>query len=359
MIFAIEHMLNNLSTTILITTAILVRTRNVCYWFTNWYAPFTATSQFCDTIYFYNRNDPYYEFTNFAMYKVRIDDKTWPTSEHYFQAQKFVGTPYEEAIRKLTTPREAFDFSRKPQVHGWRRNDWEVVKEDVMKKALLAKFTQHSDLHLMLLDTRNLELVEHTSNDNYWGDGGDGNGQNRLGYLLMSVREELRWLSTSKSHQSPDVQIVKMTTKVKGESSPVNETSSPLNSNKCGNDLISFPDDELQSDGSHLITESTCDSIQESDNSSFDPISIIPSENSSNTSEGLLSLGQNPFCNPVASIDLNTKDTSNSQDTFNSREMGPQPMEEGNSNPAGNTLQTEDSQITSNVESEPMDEGNP
>ncbi len=36
------------------------------------------------------------------------------------------------------------------------------------------------------------ELVEHTANDAYWGDGGDGNGKNRLGSLLMKVREELR-----------------------------------------------------------------------------------------------------------------------------------------------------------------------
>jgi predicted NAD-dependent protein-ADP-ribosyltransferase YbiA (DUF1768 family) len=34
--------------------------------------------------------------------------------------------------------------------------------------------------------------VEHTKNDAYWGDGGDGIGKNRLGQILMAVREELR-----------------------------------------------------------------------------------------------------------------------------------------------------------------------
>ena len=156
---------------------------------------FTANSQSHSQqgpIHFYNRDEPYYEFTNFAMYTVQIDGSTWPTTEHYFQAQKFVGTPYAQAICHLATPREAFDFTRKPEVHFWRRSDWEQVKEDIMKKALLAKFTQHNDLRLSLLGTRNRKLVEHTSNDNYWGDGGDGSGKNRLGYLLMSVREELR-----------------------------------------------------------------------------------------------------------------------------------------------------------------------
>ena len=33
---------------------------------------------------------------------------------------------------------------------------------------------------------------EHTTNDSYWGDGGNGSGQNKLGHLLMQVRDELR-----------------------------------------------------------------------------------------------------------------------------------------------------------------------
>ena len=143
-------------------------------------------------INFYNRDEPYYEFTNFASYCVTIDDNVWPTTEHYFQAQKFVGTPYEETIRQMSFPREAFDFSRKPEVSYWRRSDWEQVKEDVMHKALLAKFTQHENLCRLLLSTEDRKLVEHTKNDSYWGDGGDGSGKNRLGILLMKVRETLR-----------------------------------------------------------------------------------------------------------------------------------------------------------------------
>jgi hypothetical protein len=44
----------------------------------------------------------------------------------------------------------------------------------------------------MLLDTGNAILVEHTDNDNFWGDGGDGRGQNKLGHILMRVRDEIR-----------------------------------------------------------------------------------------------------------------------------------------------------------------------
>ena len=143
-------------------------------------------------INFYNRDDPYYEFTNFYSAPIEVDRKTWPTTEHYFQAQKFVGTPYEEQIRHLPRPRQAFDFTRDPKVSRWRRNDWESIKEDVMYKALLAKFTQHSYLRKLLLGTEERKLVEHSPYDSYWGDGGDGTGKNRLGELLMRLRRKLQ-----------------------------------------------------------------------------------------------------------------------------------------------------------------------
>ena len=149
-------------------------------------------------INFYNRDDPYYEFTNFYSAPIKIDKKTWPTSEHYFQAQKFVGTPYEERIRHLPWPRQAFDFTRDPKVSCWRRNDWESIKDQIMYKALLAKFTQHDDLRKLLLETKERKLVERSPYDSYWGDGGDGTGKNRLGELLMRLRRELRSGQNSK-----------------------------------------------------------------------------------------------------------------------------------------------------------------
>lgn len=142
-------------------------------------------------ILFYNRDEPYYEFTNFYRARVKLDGKWWPTTEHYFQAQKFVGTPYVEQIRKLEAPRMAFNLSRNPQVARWRREDWEQEKVNVMYKALLAKFSQHEKLRNLLLGTGHRELIEHSPYDRYWGDGGDGTGENMLGCLLMKVRGEM------------------------------------------------------------------------------------------------------------------------------------------------------------------------
>ena len=141
---------------------------------------------------FYNSTDPYYEFTNFYRAPIELDGHRWPTTEHYFQAQKFIGTPYYDYIRSLASPKEAFLVPRNLQASKWVRADWMSVKDDIMLKALRAKFTQNDHLKHILLDTKQRELVEHTSNDTYWGDGGDGSGQNKLGKLLMQVRTEIK-----------------------------------------------------------------------------------------------------------------------------------------------------------------------
>jgi ribA/ribD-fused uncharacterized protein len=72
------------------------------------------------------------------------------------------------------------------------RRDWRSVRDSIMYEVVLAKFTQHDDLREILLGTGDAKFVEHAEKDRYWGDGGDGSGQNRLGQILMRVREELR-----------------------------------------------------------------------------------------------------------------------------------------------------------------------
>ena len=143
-------------------------------------------------IYFYNKDEKYYEFTNFFPSPIELDGKLWPTTEHYFQAQKFVGTPLVEIIRQKKYPRDVFEFAQKPDIASQCRKDWKEVKVQVMKKALVAKFTQHDDLCQLLIGTGKRTLVERSPYDTFWGDGGNGSGKNQLGKLLMEVREELK-----------------------------------------------------------------------------------------------------------------------------------------------------------------------
>lgn len=119
-----------------------------------------------------------------------LDGKWWPTSEHYFQAQKFAGTPYEEKIRLIKSPKDAVTMGRDRRLP--LRQDWELVKDEVMRKAVLQKFKSHHDIRAILLSTGNREIVENSPVDYYWGCGADGSGKNMLGQILMEVREELR-----------------------------------------------------------------------------------------------------------------------------------------------------------------------
>jgi ribA/ribD-fused uncharacterized protein len=144
------------------------------------------------TIHFYSHDDAYGEFSNFAPFPIRLDGQVWPTTEHYFQAQKFIKAEPDWAakIRRANNPGLAARMGR-DRKHRLRR-DWESVKVDVMRRALAAKFAQHEELTVLLLSTGDETLVEHTDNDDYWGDGGDGSGKNMLGQLLMQLRETLR-----------------------------------------------------------------------------------------------------------------------------------------------------------------------
>lgn len=148
-----------------------------------------------EVINFYSVKAAYGCFSNFSPHPVFVGTR-WPTSEHYFQGQKFsyAGSPpaaHEQFMKILTTKSPTIAArlgrSRKAPI----RPDWEAVKDDVMRKAVRAKVMQHADVRETLLGTGTASIVEHTANDRYWGDGGDGSGRNMLGRILMEVRDEL------------------------------------------------------------------------------------------------------------------------------------------------------------------------
>jgi len=143
-----------------------------------------------NTIKFYSENGKYGEFSNFAQFPIKLKGKLWKTTEHYFQAQKFSGSEYANKIRKATSPMKAAELGRTRKVKI--RPNWDNMKDNVMYEALEAKFTQHKKLKELLLSTAEKILIEHTENDSYWGDGGNGKGKNRLGKLLMKLRTELK-----------------------------------------------------------------------------------------------------------------------------------------------------------------------
>ena len=142
------------------------------------------------TIGFYSTQGLYGCFSNFSRHSFWLDDKQWQTSEHYFQAQKYPNTEFYDLVHKATTPSEAAKLGRNRSIP--LRNDWEDVKDEVMRKALYAKFSQNQEIKEILLSTNDQDLVEETTDDYYWGCGTDGSGYNRLGILLVELRKKLR-----------------------------------------------------------------------------------------------------------------------------------------------------------------------
>jgi ribA/ribD-fused uncharacterized protein len=142
-------------------------------------------------IYFYEIDAPYGCFSNFSPHEVTIDGKKYPTTEHYFQAQKYEHLPlYAEQIRLAESPKLATELGRSRDVLS--REDWEAVKDDVMFRAVLAKVQAHPLIFHILLETGERELIEKITDDYYWGCGKGGTGKNMLGQTLMHIRGLLR-----------------------------------------------------------------------------------------------------------------------------------------------------------------------
>lgn len=113
----------------------------------------------------------------------------WKTAEHAFQAAKCVRERDHDQVRVAPTPGKAKRAGRAVQL----RPDWEEIKDEMMLRILRIKFAAGTELAARLLSTGNATLVEGNAwGDTYWGTNLNGRGQNRLGQLLMQVRQELR-----------------------------------------------------------------------------------------------------------------------------------------------------------------------
>ena len=125
--------------------------------------------------------------SNFAPAKVIYAQMVFPTVEHAYQAAKSANRADMRYVGGAQTPGEAKKRGQRVKL----RDDWEHVKEVVMRDLLEAKFSDPA-MRKALLDTRDAELIEgNTWGDVYWGVC-KGKGRNRLGHLLMAIRERCR-----------------------------------------------------------------------------------------------------------------------------------------------------------------------
>lgn len=145
--------------------------------------------KFFEPIYFYRayKSGLTNGFSNFTPHEVTYKGITYPTAEAAIQAYK---NPYD--IKYITsqsqarTPIISKSLGRKINL----RADWVYVCEDIMYEIVRCKFDQHPELKFNLINTGLRSIIQHTYGDCFWGDGGDGKGQNKLGKVLMRVRKD-------------------------------------------------------------------------------------------------------------------------------------------------------------------------
>lgn len=140
-------------------------------------------------IKFYKTKETYGCFSNFSRHAIDLDGRVWPTTEHYFQAQKYIGTSRYDEIAKAETPRIAADLGRDRTFP--LRKDWESIKDEVMYSCVMAKVQQHPHIKALLVSTGSEEIIEDSPIDYYWGCGADRTGRNQLGKTLIRIRDEI------------------------------------------------------------------------------------------------------------------------------------------------------------------------
>lgn len=141
-------------------------------------------------IWFDDKENKYSFFlSNYYPASITLWGMKFYCAEAAFQAAKFLAKP-EIAVR--FTHLDGEDACQLAQKLSYQqRGDWYKVRVGIMLEILQAKFDQHPELSDLLLATENAYLVENSTRDAFWADGGDGKGRNHLGKLLMRVRVEL------------------------------------------------------------------------------------------------------------------------------------------------------------------------
>ena len=130
--------------------------------------------------------DAYAFLSNFYHSPVKYRNLIYLNAEAAFQAQKESCEKDKEQYTRMN-PAQAKLVGRNCNL----REDWEDIKEQTMYEIVSAKFTQNKNLAKLLLDTGDAYLEEgNWWHDTTWGVC-NGVGENKLGKILMRVREEL------------------------------------------------------------------------------------------------------------------------------------------------------------------------
>ncbi|OGD32485.1 hypothetical protein A3C91_02540 [Candidatus Azambacteria bacterium RIFCSPHIGHO2_02_FULL_52_12] len=137
---------------------------------------------------FYERE--FYVFSNFSSFSVEWKGRLWQTSEHAYQASKFFETD-KDLVERIFSARSAHEAMKLAQANKDKApTDWDERKAGVMEDICRHKLKQHPYVQKKLLETGELDMVEDSPKDDFWGWGPSKDGRNELGKVWMRLRKE-------------------------------------------------------------------------------------------------------------------------------------------------------------------------
>jgi ribA/ribD-fused uncharacterized protein len=145
---------------------------------------------------------PYSSFSNSSNHAVDIDGVRYPTVTHYIVAMKAREIKNDDMYTKImgtATPKAVKALEKKITITA---EEWDPKKDEIMAKAVRAKFTQYPELRSKLLETGEKQIGNADARETYWGIGtsmdtdkarvpSKWRGQNKLGKILMDLRKTL------------------------------------------------------------------------------------------------------------------------------------------------------------------------
>ena len=150
-----------------------------------------------DQYYFWGGSNP---LSNFHKCDFQENDVSFTSVEQYFVYKKAHHFSDEVAKQKVLTLQDPVQIKR-TMIKGYDKAQWAPMSERVMEQGLSLKFHQDEGMKKALLATEHRELIEASPYDSMWGIGIGLHsesltdktkwGSNRLGKLLMEIRERL------------------------------------------------------------------------------------------------------------------------------------------------------------------------
>lgn len=164
----------------------------------------TVSGKETDAIYFHKPEEPYGYLSNWYMSPFDLDGMHFTSVEQYIMYRKCMAFNDEKsAAAVMATNDTAEQQEIGHNVSGYIANVWAGMRQMVVFRALLAKFSQNEELKKKLLNTGDAYLVECAHSDQIWAcgirldseqrlDAKNWKGTNILGFALMEVREMMK-----------------------------------------------------------------------------------------------------------------------------------------------------------------------